>query len=390
MYRKFTRTVLVITVILLSLTGCWSSREIQNLGYAKALGIDYVDNQFIIYAQMLDFKSIAKMEGGGSTSSEAPIWVGKGYGTTFNMAVIDLYKSSQLRLNWGHLTAIILTERALKAKVEFLSDMIVRYPEIRYNSWIYGTNSSLEELLSATPMFKQSPITSILHSPEDNFHQLSLLPPVLFFKYLSNYNEKATSSYMPTLTLNKEQWKENDKPHALLMIDGGFFEHNRKIRGFLSRKKMIGYHWLQTHTHRAPINIERDGIVYGEVIVNLKKLKIKPIIKDSDVSFHIDAKYQGANYEYLVPISAQEMGQIGADIIKSQIMHSYKEGLKIGVDIYELEEVLFRKNPALWKKLTNNGDHLLINERSIAKLDIQLNIPYNGKNKRIVDNEDQE
>ncbi|MFX3636359.1 MAG: Ger(x)C family spore germination protein [Candidatus Pristimantibacillus sp.] len=388
MNRAIVRIVLIITVILLSLTGCWSGKEIQNLGYAKALGIDYIDNEFIVYAQMLDFTSIAKMEGGGSSGPNAPVWVGKGRGKSFNMAVTDLYKTSQLRINWGHLTAIVLTERALKAKVEFLSDMIVRYPEIRYNAWLYGTRSSLEELLSATPMFKKSPIASILHSPEDNFSQISLFPPVYFFKYLSKYNEKAGSAYLPSLSLNEAQWKENKKKHGLLMIDGGFFESNRKIRGYLSRQKMLGYHWLQANTHRAPINIERDGILYGEIIVDVNKIKIKPVIQGSEVHFHILAKLTGSNYEYVVPISREEMNQIGANIIKSQIMNTYIEGLKIGVDIYGLEVTLFRKHPKLWKKLTNNGDHLLIDKQSIEKLDIRLNIPYNGRNKRIVDNED--
>lgn len=45
------------------LTGCWDSKEVQSINFITAIGIDYADNQYTTYAQLIDFSSIAKQEG---------------------------------------------------------------------------------------------------------------------------------------------------------------------------------------------------------------------------------------------------------------------------------------------------------------------------------------
>lgn len=55
--------ILMISLSLL-LTGCWDIREVQDINYISAIGVDYKDGEYIIYAQMLDFSSVAKQEGG--------------------------------------------------------------------------------------------------------------------------------------------------------------------------------------------------------------------------------------------------------------------------------------------------------------------------------------
>lgn len=72
---------LVVAVgVCMTITGCWSATEVQNASYAKAIGIDYKDNKFIIYVQLLDFSNIAKSEAGGKANEKAIVWVGKGKG----------------------------------------------------------------------------------------------------------------------------------------------------------------------------------------------------------------------------------------------------------------------------------------------------------------------
>ena len=54
---------MVALFLLLTLTGCWSRYEVQNMNYATAVGIDYVDGQYTLYVQLLDFSTVAKLEG---------------------------------------------------------------------------------------------------------------------------------------------------------------------------------------------------------------------------------------------------------------------------------------------------------------------------------------
>lgn len=51
-------------VVLISQTGCWDMKTIQDTNYMTAIGFDFKDGKYIVYGQMLDFASVAKQEGG--------------------------------------------------------------------------------------------------------------------------------------------------------------------------------------------------------------------------------------------------------------------------------------------------------------------------------------
>lgn len=144
---------MVALFLLLTLTGCWSRYEVQNMNYATAVGIDYVDGQYTLYVQLLDFSTVAKLEG-QQKAEQPPVWVGKGEGSSFTEAANDLYSTSQQRLNLGQISAILFSERLMKEnKVGEVLELINRYREIRYLAWLFSTREPPEEILLATPIF---------------------------------------------------------------------------------------------------------------------------------------------------------------------------------------------------------------------------------------------
>ena len=148
---------MVALFLLLTLTGCWSRYEVQNMNYATAVGIDYVDGQYTLYVQLLDFSTVAKLEG-QQKAEQPPVWVGKGEGSSFTEAANDLYSTSQQRLNLGQISAILFSERLMKEnKVGEVLELINRYREIRYLAWLFSTREPHEEILLATPFFRFSP-----------------------------------------------------------------------------------------------------------------------------------------------------------------------------------------------------------------------------------------
>ena len=87
-----------------------------------------------------------------SKSGAAPVWVGKGEGSSFTEAANDLYSTSQQRLNLGQISAILFSERLMKEnKVGEVLELINRYREIRYLARLFSTREPPEEILLATP-----------------------------------------------------------------------------------------------------------------------------------------------------------------------------------------------------------------------------------------------
>lgn len=97
---RFLLTMLSLSLCLMT-TGCWSSYEIQQVDYAKAIGVEYKDGMYHLYVQTLDFSSVAKSDNSSKTSQAPPIWVGHAEGPTMSLAMNELWRASQLHIAWG-------------------------------------------------------------------------------------------------------------------------------------------------------------------------------------------------------------------------------------------------------------------------------------------------
>ncbi|THF76385.1 Ger(x)C family spore germination protein [Cohnella fermenti] len=371
-------------VTLLLLTGCWSSSEIQNVTYAKAIGLDYKNGAYHVYVQALDFSSVAKSEAQGQSTSMPGIWIGHGQGRTMNLAINNLFQTAQMHIAWGHVTAAVLSQDILDSgKIEDVLDMVNRFPESRYTTWVYGTRMPIDKLLAISSLFNMSPLDSILHNPTPSYKEDSTMPPLQAMTFIANQHERSASTYLPSLAYTDQNWNRNNEPHDLFYIEGAFFNRDDDVHGYMPKSKLTGFSFMQPEMHRAPLLLEQDGELIGTLSIGLPKIKIKPVVRGDEVRFRIKATYLAAMYEYLSPMTYDEMVGLAAQRIKEQILATYTEALKQHIDVYELEKKLYRKHPKLWRKLSNDGEISILSDSSIESLDVKVHISYNGKYKRI-------
>ncbi|WJH31427.1 hypothetical protein N6H13_13285 [Paenibacillus sp. CC-CFT742] len=192
------------------LTGCWDSKEVQSINFITGIGIDYEDNKYIAYAQLIDFSSIAKQE--GPTSREASdIWIGRGEGTTLSMALNDLYQTSQQQTLWTHVKAIVLSKNALNGKLEDIFNTLLHSGELRYTPWIYGTEQNIPDVLSPAALLNQSTQTIELFEPVKLYKQFSSFEPIRLHQLLDGFREPASVILLPSITNRNQTWFNGDK-----------------------------------------------------------------------------------------------------------------------------------------------------------------------------------
>lgn len=371
---KFTAVLLLPFL----LTGCWSKYEVQNMNYATAVGIDYAEGQYIIYAQLLDFSTVAKLE--GQQKAEQPtVWIGRGKGISFSEAANDLYSTSQQRLNWGQISAILFSERLLKErKVGEVLELIDRYREIRYLAWVFSTRDPLDEVLIATPFFRLSPIGSILHNPEQNYRQRSILAPIRLQKFVMDSNEKAKTSYIPELSVRKDQWKENQKPHELLRYSGIQIYDKDKYYARMSLEEIKGLPWLNKHTIRLPVDLFSDNKLVAVLVAEKPEYDVKPRVKYDKAYFDISVKVKAGVNELHADVTEQELTQLAQKEIEHQIRQTFQTAFEKRIDIYNLGESLFRKNPYEWKRIASGT---VLNKDSLRNINVNVQIVYSGRYK---------
>ncbi|ERI07320.1 Ger(x)C family spore germination protein [Aneurinibacillus aneurinilyticus] len=360
------------------LTGCWSKYEVQNMNYVTAVGIDYADGQYIIYAQLLDFSTVAKLEG-QQKAEQPPVWIGRGKGISFTEAANDLYSTSQQRLNWGQISAILFSERLLKErKVGEVLELIDRYREIRYLAWVFSTRDPLDEVLIATPFFRLSPKASILHNPEQNYRQRSILAPIRLQRFVMDSNEKAKTSYIPELSVRKDQWKENQKPHELLRYSGIQIYDKDKYYARMSLEEIKGLPWLNKHTIRLPVDLFSDNKLVAVLVAVKPEYDVKPRVKYDKAYFDISVKVKAGVNELHADVTEQELTQLAQKEIEHQIRQTFQTAFEKRIDIYNLGESLFRKNPYEWKRIASGT---VLNKDSLRNINVNVQIVYSGRYK---------
>ncbi|MEC0370449.1 Ger(x)C family spore germination protein [Paenibacillus chibensis] len=374
--------ILLCCLLLLLVPGCWNSKDIQNMAYVTGLGIDYEDGKYKSYVQILNFSNVAKTEN-AEVGKPIPIWVGTGEGRTLTESLTTIYSTSQLRVFWGHMKSVILTERVMLHGMDEIYDMLNRYREIRYNILLYGTKESLKDVLTQKPILNLSPLETIMDSPQQIYSQRSFILPEYGFKILGELNEPTGLAMIPSLEIEKESWYEDSDKRPMFKINGAYFFQNKEYRGHLTEDNLKGTRWIQRQLQRSPINIPEEGRPVAALILVKPHLYVKPVIENNKARFKIRVSINAYIDEMIKDTPNQTLENMASTAVKHEILMSYAKGIERKADVFMLDEKLYRKYPKKWSAF-HRSKPFILEADSIKSIDVRVKIDSSGKYKQRV------
>ncbi|WP_171655366.1 Ger(x)C family spore germination protein [Paenibacillus foliorum] len=372
----------LICAVLVSLAGCWDSKPIQNMAYVTAIGLDYKDNQIILYAQVLNFLNVAKSEH-FEIGKNVPVWIGRGTGKTISEAMTSIYETSQLRVYWGHVKAIVCSEEILKEKETLRQayDGINRYREIRYNVLLYGTKMPLTEILSQKSIFHFSPLDTILDTPEDIFSQRSFVPPQYGYKIISEINELGRTPMLPSITITKKVWTEDQTTAPMFLIDGAFLINKNTRTQWFSEDDLKGVRWIQKKMKRSLINIPDSKKPLASLILYKPRHSIQYYFENNELRFKVIIKVSSYIDETMSDISIKAMEKLAETVVRDEVISTYEKGLETQTDTLNLLGELYRNAPRKWRELQQEEGKLELKKSTLGKVEVHVNIMHTGKYK---------
>ncbi|OAX51122.1 Ger(x)C family spore germination protein [Paenibacillus sp. AD87] len=375
MSRKVRLALLLPGLMLLLFTsGCWSSKEIEDLSVYVGLGIDVaketefeksVNEQGGHYPKRNNITATVQIVPKGSSKEESQQGspgAGKSY---FNEqltgdSVIQIFRQFSLRrdrpLIGHHLKVIVVSsEVARKFRLDQLLDFVLRDNDIRPSCLVVVSDRrALDALTSNDP----SEIPSFyLTGLVDNVYRTNkILPPVSLAKL--DATMQSGSSY---LLQNVISYEGEHKFSGAAIFSG---KTNRWI-GSLNQTDMEGLSWVQgkakggvvkTYTHK-------DGSTITYEIKHIKS-KIIPTVKGDDISFHVQIESDGWFMENWTAPEAHGSEHYLDGLEKDfshmaeqqvdQLLHKMQDVYK--VDAAGFGDKLRIKYPRVWKKIKNNWD----------------------------------
>ncbi|MCC3372214.1 Ger(x)C family spore germination protein [Cohnella sp. REN36] len=373
-WKKLTSLFLIFPLLL---TGCWDMKDIQDINYLTSIGIDYANDQYTVYGQLLDFSSVAKMES-GKPLQPIPVWVGQGKGETTISAVNDLYRTSQMRIFFGQIIAVVVSENALRKGLKEIDELRHRYYEVRYTPWFFGTTEPLDQVFAVTPFFNLSPLISLLHQPQESYKQESVISPLTSREFVSDMYEPGKATLLPSLAISDRDWKKDRSRHSMLEMDGVFIFQDGKYQGRLGIESIPGLRWVEPKTQRSPLIIRSSGKPQVALSLENPKIKIIPQAKGNGVTYTVDVKLSGVVNEIIQPMSEQLMEEKAAEQVRNEIQKTFENGLEIHSDLLQLEHALYRQQNKDWKKIYSEGGFNLTTE-SLQEIKVSVKLNNAGK-----------
>lgn len=373
--------LLLLLFVVPCLTGCWDIKLLQDMSYASAVGIDYVDNQFVIYSQMVDFGAVGKAEGVNSAEASSNIWVGKATGSTFLLAWNNLFNSIQQRVHIGQVSAVVFSKKAMQMHLKQTIDVFER-SEARLTPWIFTTEEPMDDLFSITPMFPPSPMLTKLNSPESNYKQHSIIRPLKLLEFAALYSEPSTSIIVPTLSIDKKNWKQKKIKMPEMTINGAIIYHTKKKPRWMSKDDLKGVRWLEEKTNHTPLALNDDNRDIKAVLYFEKpKVSVKSKLSaKGEPVYNLHIKVHGELNQLNVPMTTKKLKAEAEARIKAEILSTFTAGLKNNVDVYHLEETMFRHRYADWKRLTSRKS-FPFSQNSLRDIQVEVEITNTGMSK---------
>ncbi|PTM59573.1 Ger(x)C family spore germination protein [Desmospora activa] len=380
---KILRVLLVLMGItsLLVASGCWNYKEMSNLYYITAVGIDWNRGAYDIYAQISDFSTVAGPEGEGNGDSTKRFWTVHGRGITLDAAAHDLYAHVDGYIRWGHVTVILLSERVLKHGFRDIIDLWNRFYENRYTPWVFATDESLTKILTNPPVVFDSPLNMQLQNPYSEYQQRSYIPPVRYFEWVRNIREPGRTQNIPGLRMVGEWMTHKGKRATMLEIDHIYNTHKHHMLAKMEASDLMGMRWITPQMIQSHLNLQKDGQSVADLIVKNPKVQITPYVgKNGYPRYDIDVDAEATIISLKKPLSLEKIKRLSQQTIADQIHFTQRQALSKRCDVYNLSYHFFYQNPKAWNQLNKKGK-MILRTNSLGKIKVEVKITTSGKSK---------
>ncbi|MEK3806694.1 Ger(x)C family spore germination protein [Bacillus sp. FSL H8-0547] len=383
------KAALFILSCFLFLTGCSGVKNIQDLTYIVAIGMDYdeAEEEYVVYLQGLNFANVAKQEGAKSVDP-VPIFIATGRGETLNMAVSKLYGKSEPPLYFGHVSTLVLTNRLIQSKAGEILEEIGRNRSLRPTMRVFTTEEKIEDVFNLPALFNYPAVYTVLFKSKINQLAQNELKAITMMNFLRDYYEPMGTAKIPSVKIDEGSWKANQEYPVLYLNGFSAFQH-QEYKKDIPLEHAVIINWLTEKGISIDQRVEEAGKLAAAVRLGEPKMKIKYDETAEKPAFSIEVSVSADLLEKIQKdLTLNSLKKQIEEDIKAKIESIYDEGVENKLDILNAGEKWYRKHPKPYQKLKENPVFYLDQESlTEVKVNVQI-LHFNSyKFKRSVDGE---
>ncbi|MFF2448128.1 Ger(x)C family spore germination protein [Neobacillus sp. NPDC058068] len=381
--RKSFITALIIVMCLPVLSACWNQKELTDLAFVMALGIDRgKDNKFNVSFQIVIPGNVSLMQGGGAGQG-LPIAIYSSTGDTLTEAARSVTKKVSRRLYYAHTNLIVFSEEIAKNGLLNIMDALDRDPEFRTTTQMVITRGTpAEVLVSSLANLDKLPVNKITKEIKVTEAMLGENMQINIDDFLAGLVSDGIEPVVNGFRVigdiemaGKAKDLQNTKTKAILAADGLAVFKKGKLIGWIEHENARGVVWILNKVKSTDVNINWNGkkkaismaTIRTKTKVSAKVNKGKPVIQ---IAIEDEGWISEANTDVDLtnPKEIEKIDKLIEKEIKKQILTTVKEAQKMKCDIFGFGERVHRKDPKLWKKIKANWDE------QFAELEVNVKV----------------
>ncbi len=353
-------TLGIISTLLLS--GCWDKRELNEISITMGIGIDELDDQYVVTAQVVVPSEVSVK---GSTGG-SPVTLFKAEGETILEATSKLSRITPRTIYPGHLRVLVISDTVAEKGIGSILDFFERNWEIRSDFQIViAKDMTAEDILNVTTAIENIPANKIyntLHVSDKNWSATNVMTLEQLIRDIKSLGSDAVISGIQ-ITGDKElgistQNIQSITPKARIQLNGLGVLKKDKLVGWLTESESKGYKLITNQIQRTMTTLScPDG---GTVSIDVirEKADIHAKVKNGqpkiDVSIRseanigeVDCQIDLTNKETiskLEKIYEEKIKEVTQSTIQT-LQEDYK------ADVLGFGDAVHRVDPKIWKEL---------------------------------------
>ncbi len=358
---------------ILSLSGCWDSKELNEIGIVTGIAIDrdQKTEEIILTQQTLNPATLNIAIGAPGPNVKNH----ESRGNTIFEAVRDGTQDFDRKKFFNHNKIIIINEKVAREGVLSILDVFIRDHEGRGLTLLsIARGVEARELLAEEPQGIGRYQAIHLEEMMENYRYNQKSSKVNIINFFEKELEEGINPVMGVL--EKEETNAKLTGIAIFKKD--------KLIGYLDEIETRGYNWVIGEIHNAAITM--PSLKNENELVLLETLggdsRIIPNIAGNEISFTIESRIEVSlaeqqskeeydpyeNLEYLKQVENKTKKVIEKEM-KMAIEKVQKE---YQADIFGFGRQLFKENPSKWKEVKENWDEIFSNAAYTIKIDVDI------------------
>ncbi|WP_342561895.1 Ger(x)C family spore germination protein [Paenibacillus sp. FSL R7-0345] len=349
----------------LVLSGCWNSRELNELAIVSGIGIDTLDGKpgYKVTFQIINPSSSAQTT--GSASNQPPIVIVSATDRTIFGALRKASRRATRQLFFAHTQLVLIGESLAKSGITSIFDIFERSHELRLNSAVLvskGTDAA--SVLKLLTTLETMPSMGLLKKMQNTSSVWGENRRITVFDVINGITGESDFTINGVQIVGdaiegqiKSSLEQSDPMVGSLMSGLGVFKEGQLI-GWLNGPESRGTQWVLDKVNETSVNVNSPDME-EDIAINIfySKTKVRVELREGKPVFHVHIREEGILNETggFVDLSKEEelkrIEQGIAEKTAAEVRLAVKTAQEMKTDIFNFGNELKRTHPKEWERV---------------------------------------